>query len=489
MSIIDFKQRIIGWIKGQWILIPFFLFLTVLFLFLLEKSTAVNYWYHLDPWFNKPIGELLESGVNWEDHIMYPGLGLRLFYILVASLKVITGMSYFEITQFWFIFLSLLQVWLLGLMIRAFFKKKFISAGILIVLLLCLANPFVFRRLSMTVRESLAIIGYLWFLLVFIRFKFNKTFLLAIFSGLIYGSNPITSFFLFFSNIWYAIMLVITRNYSEIKAWAKQFWLWLLFGSYFFWMFIGSLIWQYHNVESEVVAKNPFAYSYYYVDLKQLTVIYAVFALLAVIIFYMNYAKLSFMDFFKKKEHIPTYMFVIMTMLIVLFAASYSPKVWLYQDRLVMYVVIFTSLLVMYFITRTIRYRIILLLLASLSLVQIAKNASHIYYSPFDNTNFALLGYQDIGAYSGKVLVFNFDENIIFNINNTLRIDSVLASEFKKIATSVDLEFFNRNTHYLLFISKDTMKEMQEIFPIKELIISGKLRKLEDGNYLYINSF
>lgn len=489
MSINDFRQRIIVWIKEKCILIPFFLFLTVLFLFFLEKSTAVSYWYHLDPWFNKPIGELLESGVNWEDNVMYPGLWLRLFYILIASLKVITGMSYFEITKFWFIALSLLQIWLLGLMIRAFFKKKIISGIILIVLLLCLANPFVFRRFSITVRESLAIIGYLWFLLIFIRFKFTKTFILGIFSGLIYGSNPITSFFLFFSNIWYAMMLVITRNYSEIKSWAKQFWLWLLIGLYFFWMFIGSLIWQYKNVEAEVVAKNPFAYSFYYVDLKQLTLIYVVFVLVATIIFYMKYTRSSFINFFKKKEHISTYMLVIMTMLIVLFIASYSPKVWLYQDRLVMYIVIFTSLLVTYFVNQTIRYRIILLLLASLSLVQITKNASHIYYSPFDNTNFTLLEYQDIGSYSGKILAFNFDENILFNINHILRVDTVLASQFKNISTLPDLDFFNRNTRYLLFISKDTMKEMQEIFPIKELVISGKLRKLEDGNYLYMNSF
>ncbi|NRH21500.1 hypothetical protein HOO68_05675 [Candidatus Gracilibacteria bacterium] len=486
MLLATIKQKIMSWIQERGFFVAFILFFVVLFLFFIEKSTAVTYWYHLDPWFNKPIGEFLESGIDWEKHIMYPGLGLRLFYVGVAGIKVVTGMTYFQITQFGFILISLLQVVLLGLVIRSFYKKKIVSGMIIIVLLLCLANPFVVRRLSMTVRENLAIIGYLGFLLVFIRYKFSKIFPLSVFSGLVYGSNPITSFFLFFSNLGYGIMLLLTKNYGEIRSWAKQFGLGLIFGSYFFLMFIDSLIWQYQYVEEKVVAKNPFAYSYYYIDDTQITILFIVFAVVSIVLFYKKYAQ-SLGDFFKKKTHVYTYMFVVLTMMLVIFFASYSPKVGLYQDRLVMYIVIFSAIVMMYFIRKNIRYRIILLLLASLSLVQITKNASHIYYSPFDNTNFTLAWYQDISNYKGKILAYNFDENILFNINHTLRIDGDGSLLFKQIDTFEKFNSFNKSNEYLLFISKDTMKEMQQIFPIKELLISGKMSKLEDGNYLYIN--
>lgn len=480
------KQKLLSWINQNNFRLPFLFFICILFFLFLYKATAVNYWYHLDPWFNKPIGEFLEEGIDWEEYIMYPWLWLRLFYIGVASFKTVTGLSYFQITQFWFIFISIVQVLLLWLVIRAFYKKKKISWIILLSLLLALANPFIFRRLSMTLRENLSIIWYLWFLLLFIRYKFDKTFLLWIFSGLVYGSNPITSFFLFFSNVGYGIMLVLTKNFEEIKSWAKQFWLGLLFWSYFFFMFVSSLIWQYQYVEEKVVAKNPFAYSYYYVDATQITILFIVLAIASWIAFYAKYSQ-SVRWFFQKKPHRYTYLFVVVSMFLIIFLASYSPKVWLYQDRLVMYLVIFSSLLIPYFIIRNIRYKIVLLLLASLSLVQITKNASHIYYSPFDNTNFNLSWYQDIKNYKWKILTFNFDENIIFNINHSLRVDVDTSNNFKNIDSLEKFVLFNKTHEYLLFISKESMKDMMNTFPIKELLVSGKLFKLEDGNYLCIN--
>lgn len=486
MTIHDFKQRIIEWIREKYYFLSFFLFFVLIFLLFFEKSILVTYWYHLDPWFNKPIWELLESGASWNDHVMYPGLWLRLFYVLTASIKVITGMSYFDITKYWFILLSLLQIGLLWLVIRSFYLKKFFSGVIFVVLLLCLANPFVFRRLSLTVRENLAIIWYLWFIFVFIRYRFSKTFLLWIFSWLVYGSNPITSFFLFFSNIGYGILLIITKNYSEIKSWAKQFWLGIVFGSYFLFMFIESLVWQYYHVEAEVIAKNPFPYSYYYIDSKHITMFFIVFLLISVMIFVLRYAK-SFADLFRKHSHRDMFMLVNIGMLMVLFAISYSPKIGLYQDRLVMYIVIFTSITMIYFINSMLRYRVLLLLLVSLSLIQISKNSAYVYYSPFDNTQFQLDWYKNIETYTGKLITFNFDENIIFNINHILRIDNDLSSQFKDINSTQGLETFNASHAYLLFVSADTFKELQKDFLIKELLLSWKLKKLEDGNYLYIN--
>gem|GEM_PF-5920823 len=36
------------------------------------KATLVHYWYHLDPWVIQPLGELLESNLDWETNVMFP---------------------------------------------------------------------------------------------------------------------------------------------------------------------------------------------------------------------------------------------------------------------------------------------------------------------------------------------------------------------------------------------------------------------------------
>ncbi len=448
------------------------------------KATLVNYRYHLDPRVVQPLGQLLESNLDRETNVMFPWLGLRLFYILTVCFKTVTWVSYFALTKYWFIFVSMIFLFVLYVFVTSRYKHtKQVMLLAIVFLLLLLQNDFFLRRLSMTVRENYALIALIGYLLVYYKSGFNKTFSLWIFSWAIYWSNPITSFVLLGINGLYGLYTLVKKDWIRFVAWIKQFVWWIIVWLYFFIEFVKSLFWQYEHVEEEVVLKNPYAYDFYYISDKHINSLLLVVLFLSAIAFIV-YGKKQKRNFVRQWELF--FLFVIGGVYI----ASFFPQVWLYQDRLIMYISILAFLFIIPFLSY-LKHNILLFAVGAFAIIKIWFTANYQYYSPFDLTRLDLPAYEILETYTGDVLLYEFDEYVLKQKNPFMKVNHALAEQFAQIVTQEELTTFLSQHTFILFLTKATMRQENEYYKlpaIQMLTDAWKIMLLEDGNALYIHA-
>lgn len=457
-----------------------FLFLGAVFF---VKSTLVTYRYHLDPWVIKPLGELLESNLDWEQNVMFPGLWLRLFYIATVVFSLITGIGYSALTKYWFIVLSSILIFCLWTLIRSRYRQTRNKAVLVFLfLLLLLQNDFFLRRLSMMVRENYTLIALISYFLIYTKAWFKAPVMSGILSWVIYGSNPITSFILLGFNGIYWLYWMVKRNSSRFWERAKQFIWWIVCWLYFFIEFIKSLFWQYQYVETEVVLKNPFSYDFYYITLKHINSFLLIMLLLACATFWWRWRRKQWTMIYRGEG-------IILFILLFIYLIAFSPKIWLYQDRLVVYICIFSFLFIIPYL-KEIKNKIILLLLGVFSVIRLWIGSSYEYYSPFDNTQLDLPEYTLFENYTWNMLLFKFDEYMLRQKNPYLKINYTLVEQFESIASESELTQFLADHEFILFLTKASMRQEESNYDlpaIKFLTEQNKITKLEDGNFLYIH--
>lgn len=458
----------------------FFVLLGALFF---AKSTLVTYRFHLDPWVIEPLWKLLESNLAREESVMFPWLWLRLFYIETVIYTLITGVSYSALTKYWFILLSSLFVFCLAVLIRSRFRAmKHKAVIILLFLLLLLQNDFFVRRLSMTVRENYALIAFIAYFLLYYKSWFTHPLLSGLLSGVIYGSNPITSFMLLAVNGIYGLYWIIKKDIARFRERAKQFLRWIVLWSYFFIEFIKSLIWQYYHVETEVVAKNPFAYDFYYITFKHIN-IFLVIVLFVAILMYLYQRH-------HKKQSAYRGELIMFSTLLAVYLLAFLPQVGLYQDRLVMYISIFSFLFLIPYLYQ-LKSKFLLMAMSVYAIISIGTKSDYQYYSPFDNTQLDLPAYDMFATYTWEVLVFKFDEYVLRKTNPFLVRNQLLEEKFAAIQHKEELVEFLAKNKFVLFVTKATMWQDDRYYDlpaIKMLTAEGKITTLADGNFLYIHT-